>query len=91
MDIASAYPNSDLSALSMTVIAVVVVCTLAAWLGLVFLAARPPHGKRNQAGQAEAEAAQPQRPGRPGQPALADNDHSELDQRHPAEHPGVAA
>jgi len=88
MDIASAYPNSDLSALSMTVIAVVVVCTLAAWLGLVFLAARPPHGKRNQAGQAEAEAAQP---GRPGRPAPADNDHSELDQRHPAEHPGVAA
>ncbi|HXC85905.1 MAG TPA: hypothetical protein VNV62_29085 [Trebonia sp.] len=42
MDLASAYPNSNLSALSMTVIAVVMVCTLAAWLGLVFLADGAP-------------------------------------------------
>lgn len=42
MNVASAYPNSDLSALSMTIIAVVMVGTLAAWLILVFLAARPP-------------------------------------------------
>jgi hypothetical protein len=85
MNLASAYPNSDLSALSMTVIAVVMVCTLAAWLGLVFLADRQPRGRRAQASQAEAEAAQEGRPG------LADNDHSELDERHPADHRGVAA
>jgi hypothetical protein len=42
MNLASAYPNSDVSALAMTVIAVVMVCTLAAWLVLVFLADRPP-------------------------------------------------
>ena len=51
MDLASAYPNSDLSALSMTVIAVVMVCTLAAWLGLVFLADRQPRGQRNRVGR----------------------------------------
>jgi hypothetical protein len=85
MDLASAYPNSDLSALSMTVIAVVMVCTLAAWLGLVFLADRQPRGQRNRVGQAQLEAIQAGRPG------LADNDHSELDEHHPAEHRGVAA
>jgi len=82
MDLASAYPNSDLSALSMTVIGVVMVCTLAAWLGLVFLADRQPRGQRTKAGQTEAEAVQP---------GLADSDHSELDERHPAEHRQVAA
>ena len=85
MDLASAYPNSDLSALWMTVIAVVMVCTLAAWLGLVFLAARQPPGQRTRAGRAEVEATQAGRPG------LADNDRSELNERHPANHRGVAA
>jgi hypothetical protein len=88
MDLASAYPNSDMSALSMTVIAVVVVCTLAAWLILVFLADRQPRRQRppaGQAGQAGIESWSTERPG------LADNDHSELDERHPAEHPGVSA
>jgi hypothetical protein len=42
MNLASAYPNSDLSALSMTIIAVVMASTLAAWLILVFLADRRP-------------------------------------------------
>lgn len=45
MNLASAYPNSDLSALSMTVIAIVMACTLAAWLVLVFLADRQPRKK----------------------------------------------
>jgi hypothetical protein len=44
MDLASAYPNSDLSALSMTLIAVVMALALAAWLGMVFLADRQPRG-----------------------------------------------
>ena len=44
MSLASAYPNSDLSALSMTVIAVVTALALAAWLGMVFLADRGPRG-----------------------------------------------
>jgi hypothetical protein len=42
MNLSSAYPNSDLSALSMTIIAVVMASTLAAWLILVFLADRQP-------------------------------------------------
>jgi hypothetical protein len=85
MDLASAYPNSDLSALSMTLIAVVMAGTLAAWLILVFLAARQPRKQRPQVDQAGIESWSTERPG------LADNDHSELDERHPAEHPGVAA
>jgi hypothetical protein len=85
MDIASAYPNSDLSALSMTVIAVIVAGTLAAWLILVFLADRQPRSHVPEADQAETEAAQA------GSPGLTDNDHNELDESHPAEHRGVAA
>jgi hypothetical protein len=85
MNLASAYPNSDLSALSMTVIAVVMVCTLAAWLGLVFLADRQPRGQRTRVGQAEVAASQAGRSG------LTDNDHCELDERHPADNRGAAA
>jgi hypothetical protein len=40
--IASAYPNSALSALTMMVIGLVMAGSLAAWLGLVFLADRQP-------------------------------------------------
>jgi len=43
MYIASAYPNSALSALTMMVIGLVMAGALAAWLGLVFLADRQPH------------------------------------------------
>ena len=43
MYLASAYPNSALSALTMMVIGLVVAASLAAWLGLVFLADRRPH------------------------------------------------
>lgn len=39
------YPNSDLSAGQLTIMAVVVVAVLAAWLIAVFLAARQPRGK----------------------------------------------
>ena len=49
MFIASAYPNSDLSALTMVVIALVMAGSLAAWLGLVFLADRQPRGRRAKA------------------------------------------
>jgi hypothetical protein len=57
MDLASAYPNSDLSALSMTVIAVVMALTLAAWLGLVFLADRQPRQPPPSLPQAESHPA----------------------------------
>jgi hypothetical protein len=40
--IASAYPNSALPALSLMAIALVATGTLAAWLALVFIAAREP-------------------------------------------------
>jgi predicted metal-binding membrane protein len=39
------YPNSDLSAGQLTIMAVVVVAVLAAWLIAVFLAARQPRDK----------------------------------------------
>jgi hypothetical protein len=57
MDTASAYPNSDLSALSMTLIAVVMACALAAWLILVFLADRPPRERTPRAPRPEEHAA----------------------------------
>ena len=43
MYLASAYPNSALSALTMMVTGLVVAASLALWLGLVFLADREPH------------------------------------------------
>jgi hypothetical protein len=50
MYIASAYPNSALGAPTMVLIALVVAGSLAAWLGLVFLADRQPRGRRGQVG-----------------------------------------
>jgi hypothetical protein len=38
------YPNSALSAGQLAIMAVVVIASLAAWLTLVFLAARQPRG-----------------------------------------------
>jgi hypothetical protein len=46
MYIASAYPNSALSALSMMAIGFVVVGALAACIALVFIADREPRGQR---------------------------------------------
>ena len=43
MYLASAYPNSALSALTMMIIGLVVAASLAVWLGLVYLADREPH------------------------------------------------
>jgi hypothetical protein len=43
MFLASAYPDSALSALTMMTIGLVVAASLALWLGLVFLADREPH------------------------------------------------
>jgi hypothetical protein len=42
MNIADAYPNSDISAGAMTVIAVVMVGVLVFWLVMVYVAAREP-------------------------------------------------
>jgi hypothetical protein len=52
MYLASAYPNSALSALTMMVIGLVVAASLAAWLGLVFLADRRPRNARGDAAPA---------------------------------------
>ena len=52
MYIASAYPNSVLSALTMMVIGLVMAGSLAAWLGLVFLADRQPRKARGDAAPA---------------------------------------
>ncbi len=48
MDVASASPNSAISGAMMTVIALVVVASLAAWLILVFLADRQGSAKETR-------------------------------------------
>jgi len=52
------YPNSNISAGEMAIIAVVVALCLAAWIGSVFIAARQPRRQQNAAaaplGQAPA-------------------------------------
>jgi uncharacterized membrane protein len=48
MYLASAYPNSALSALTMMAIGLVVMGALAVWLGLVFLADREPHKSKRR-------------------------------------------
>jgi len=45
----SPYPNSSLAAWQLVVIAVVAVATLAAWLAVVYLAARDPGGHEQAA------------------------------------------
>jgi hypothetical protein len=53
-------PNSDLSPLALTVMAVVVVVLAGAWLGLVFYAAREPRaGGAHQGEEDAARAPQP--------------------------------
>lgn len=54
------YPSSDLSAATLAIMAVVMIASLAAWLTLVFLAAREP---RDTEGRARA--------GTPGQAPFA--------------------
>jgi len=49
------YPNSDLSTVQLTVMAVVVVAALAAWLTLVLLAARDKRSGSAAAGRRGAE------------------------------------
>jgi hypothetical protein len=46
MDLANAYPNSDISAGAMTAIAVVMVAVLVFWLVAVYVAAREPERER---------------------------------------------
>jgi hypothetical protein len=46
MNLANAYPNSDISAGAMTVIAVVMVAVLVFWLVMVYVAAREPKPAR---------------------------------------------
>ena len=51
------YPNSDLSAGTLAIIAVVAVACLVIWIGGVFVAARPPRRDRTA-----ATTSLPQRP-----------------------------
>jgi len=77
MFLASAYPNSALSALTLMVIGFVMFAALAAWLGLVFLADRVPREQRitvARLGAHDALEAQ----------ATADSKHS-----GPADHPAA--
>lgn len=57
MDLASAYPSSDISATTMTVIALVMVGSLVIWLVLVYRAAIERPGKRPSAALASGKTA----------------------------------
>jgi len=83
MFLASAYPNSALSALTMMVIGLVMFAALAAWLGLVFLADRAPRERRTTVARLGGRGALEG-------PATADNGHGDPEQHTTAEH-GAAA
>ena len=59
MNLASAYPNSDISAGAMAAIAIVAVAALACWLVMVYVAAREPRKPRLTGQQAEHGGATP--------------------------------
>jgi hypothetical protein len=67
----AAYPNSDISAAAMTLIAVVMACVLLFWLGSVYLAER--------SSQARARQARNSHPVLTSQGHAADDEHSEAD------------
>jgi hypothetical protein len=67
----AAYPDSDISAWAMTVIAVVMASVLLFWLGSVYLADR--------SGQARARQARNPRPVPAPQGGAADDEHSGAD------------
>jgi len=69
MYIASAYPNSALSAGALAAIALVSACSLAIWLILVFLAERSSGKDTRQPDTRAATLARPRKP--------AEDEHSE--------------
>jgi hypothetical protein len=69
MNIASAYPNSDLSAGALTVIALVMAACLTVWIVLVFLAERSNERDSRQAHSRHTVVAQPDQ--------AAEDEHSE--------------
>jgi hypothetical protein len=84
MFLASAYPNSALSALTMMVIGLVVFAALAAWLGLVFLADRAPREQRTTVAQLGGH--------RPLEaPGKAANDHGDSANKQTIAERGAAA
>lgn len=84
--LASAYPNSELSALTMMVIGFVVAASLAAWLGLVFLADRAPRERRTTVARLGAHDAHDAAGRLP-----ADNDHGDPEEHHTVSERGAAA
>ncbi len=85
MNLASAYPNSDISAGAMMAIAFVMVAVLTFWLVMVYVAAREPRrprGQRAGAGGGAAVAAPDE---------TAEDEHSEADRHRIAREHGAAA
>ena len=80
--LASAYPNSALSALTMMAVGLVVFAALAAWLGLVFLADRAPRERRTTVARLGPDALQ--------SADTTDNEHSDPQGSTVTEH-GAAA
>ena len=71
------HQDSVLSALQLTMIAVVVVASLAAWLIAVFLAARPPHGTSTAASRDEGTGAAATQPPSDAGHAPSDAGHAD--------------
>lgn len=83
MYLANAYPNSALSAATLTVIALVMAGTLVIWLVMVFLADRPGSGKA-AARQADGRLAVVERPERAAQDEHSEAGHASAGSRHGA-------
>jgi hypothetical protein len=71
VSLASAYPNSDLSAAAMVGIAVVMLAALAFWLIAVYVAAREPRAPHQRQVNGGATIAVPEQ--------SAENGHSQAD------------
>jgi hypothetical protein len=82
MYFASAYPNPALSAGAMIAIAFVVLATLACWLIMVFVAARPPRAQHSRQAHGDATPAGPVQLAAPD--AAAEDEHSEVGSYHAA-------
>jgi ABC-type nickel/cobalt efflux system permease component RcnA len=82
MDLASAYPDSAISAWMMTVIALVMVACLAAWLILVFRA--DSRGSARKTRQAAMPAPAPAGPDRAAEDEHGEAGHAPAGVRHGA-------
>lgn len=83
MDLANAYPNSDISTGAMVTIALVMVGTLVIWLAMVYIAARERNEHRGRSGHGDTTLATTGK--------TAENEHSGADNGHGTRPRGAVA